>query len=78
MVNKKGEVNRQFESEYRSLIASEMDNLQLSGIEHFDGAKQPLSVAIRLHVEMKSRRDDGEQYPRVRRRHRYPPRRRRQ
>ena len=53
---KKGEVDQQFESEYRNLIASELDNLQLFGVESFDGAKQPLSVAyIRLRVSMNSR-----------------------
>ena len=40
-----------FEGEYRTTLATELDQLKLFGIRMFDGAKQPLSVAfIKLQV----------------------------
>ncbi|MEM7129748.1 MAG: leucine-rich repeat domain-containing protein [Chloroflexota bacterium] len=54
----KEEEDQQFESEYRTLLASSLDKLELFGVDTFDGTKQPLSVAyIRLMVEMYDRRD---------------------
>ena len=40
-----------FENEYRTTLSSALDNLLLFGVEKFDGAKQPLTVAfMRLRV----------------------------
>jgi hypothetical protein len=42
-----------FEGEYRSILANELDQLSLFGVQLFDGAKQPLSVAfIKLKVSL--------------------------
>jgi len=43
-----------FAQEYRKTLAHELDNLELFGIDQFDGARQPLTVAyIRLQASMK-------------------------
>ncbi|MEM7347540.1 MAG: NACHT domain-containing protein, partial [Chloroflexota bacterium] len=45
--------SRQFESIYRTVLAKTLDQLTLFGIDMFDGAKQPLSVAfIKLNLSL--------------------------
>ena len=44
---------QRFESSYRIELARSLDNMTIFGVEQFDGAKQPLTVAyIRLQVAM--------------------------
>ncbi|MEM7533224.1 MAG: leucine-rich repeat domain-containing protein [Chloroflexota bacterium] len=47
------EDSREFASAYRTLIGNVLNNLLLFGVDHFDGTRQPLSVAyVRLRVEI--------------------------
>ncbi|MEM7532892.1 MAG: NACHT domain-containing protein [Chloroflexota bacterium] len=59
-------LGQQFESEYRTLIGSSLNKLELFGVDNFDGARQPLSVAyVRLMVELRRRasaRNDGKEF----------------
>ncbi|MEM7534439.1 MAG: leucine-rich repeat domain-containing protein [Chloroflexota bacterium] len=51
----RAEENTWFEHEYRTLIGSKLNNLQLFGVTYFDEAYQPLSVAyITLSVDIRN------------------------
>ncbi len=59
-----------FEAEYRTLLAAELDRLQLFGVALIDGARQPLSVAfVKMSISMIKPARDAEAMQPYRRRH---------